>query len=816
MQTDFRGVTTNSKSIICYGDFGIITYTLDYGNTFGQVNIGDKYSIKNIKTIGSTFIGATQNSLIKSTTNGLTWMNKEVFNSPEIIDAVVHNTMIYLLTSKGVYVADSNLTMLSVPIMVLDSTAEYSEIETDDTEIYIIYNRTKVIHYSLVTKQSDTTDVLDATAKSCGNCIGIAELKLLGNTLYCMVYEKEEYLRYLNYKKLVKSDNKGKNWKSLTGHIFYHGCYKVDTNNLIYGFLPEFITISQTSLLGVKYIQIDSSHYAADTSDYQIINEDKDSAYRAVRASTIPSDFTEVINVTKDTLVAVGFNNIIIMSYNGGKTWEIKSVFKAVFRGKEYASFQSKDRGYILNSLSYSKTSNGGITWLPQKFSDYPNLASKAPNSFYFNSLGRGYVKTITANRADTNILTTSDFGETYSLHRNDSLTHYRYDNNSSFAMKFPQGLDVGDYILNVIIRYRRDTNNTLIYTYILLRYDKNYSLVDTVILPCNYVLNMTVTKDTSIICLAFNSTGINRTDTAGFMKDYSYSYFVLKSTDKGKSWDSIKINIPIYQQLLKRYDSTYYYSQGVYSDCGFLKDNYILYPSSTPSRSRAGYTLMYRFDYIHNIFDTLEIPIVLSSVPKTMFSLGKTVYAVSSTNNLFYTKDIEARTPVWDSIQGSDIFSDWDNFDPRYPANGRDAILSAHTVNDTSGFLFIGKYSSDRDEFKLNVVKLRPNSSPLAVEEPKVEDPRVSLWNYQPYPVPGTTKINCKIYWNKAYNIDDAEIKVHTIYGALLPSQIQVNKLQDNLGIVEWDCSDAPTGVYIIQITLAGESRSFPVMVIK
>lgn len=41
MNTDFRGVTTNGKNILCYGDYGIITYTLDFGQNFQQVNLGD-------------------------------------------------------------------------------------------------------------------------------------------------------------------------------------------------------------------------------------------------------------------------------------------------------------------------------------------------------------------------------------------------------------------------------------------------------------------------------------------------------------------------------------------------------------------------------------------------------------------------------------------------------------------------------------------------------------------------------------------------------------------------------------------------------
>jgi hypothetical protein len=55
MITDFHGVVYNGKNVLAYGDYGIITFSKDRGITWQQLNIGDKYNIKKIRTIESVF-----------------------------------------------------------------------------------------------------------------------------------------------------------------------------------------------------------------------------------------------------------------------------------------------------------------------------------------------------------------------------------------------------------------------------------------------------------------------------------------------------------------------------------------------------------------------------------------------------------------------------------------------------------------------------------------------------------------------------------------------------------------------------------------
>lgn len=187
MITDYHGVTTNGKNILCYGDYGIITYTLDFGKTFKQLSIGDQYSIKGIAAIGFDFVGFTETALLKSSDNGMTWQIKELADVQRIIDMKVVNSTLYLLTPKGVFEADSDLNLSSKPLLVLESTAEYSELATDGKDMYIINNKRNLIHYAIDTKQLENTDIIKVVDPTDATGTNITELKLSGTTVYILI-----------------------------------------------------------------------------------------------------------------------------------------------------------------------------------------------------------------------------------------------------------------------------------------------------------------------------------------------------------------------------------------------------------------------------------------------------------------------------------------------------------------------------------------------------------------------------------------------------------------------------------------------------
>lgn len=814
MITDFSGVVSNGKNVLCYGDYGIITYSIDLCKTFKQLNIGDKYNIKGIKTIGDDFIGFTDNALIKSTTNGLTWEVKEQFGVSRIIDLVVHNNTPYLLTPSGIYTSDINLKLSPEPILQLDSTKEYNGLQTDGTDTYFIYSKKFLIHYSTVTNSFDTTDVIKVTEPSCGNCQNISNLKLQGNTLYLMINAPYNGLVVDSTQKILKYDIKGKTWKTMIQSV-HDGCYSIINNDLCF-YETRQATPSKESLLATEFFKIDTSKQIWNSKEASIINYKDTIADRMIYYSgSYPFKFTGMTSVTADVLIAVGINKAISVSYNGGITWEVKSFLYTFYEGDDNVTFPSKDLGYIVGSTQYFRTLDGGITWLPQKFSYFSKLRNSAPNRYYFNSTGQGYLKNITIDSSDTNIIVTNNYGDNYTFLYSDSLSHYTYENNSHFNYQFRKALDCGDYILNLGYFGKSNFN-------ILLRYDKNFHLIDTSHIMAKNILAMNVTKDMNIFCLCYNYSGENNPDSIGKTKDYTYSYYILKSTDQGKTWDSLPIAVPIYQTLDKNYLGNYFYNNIMnfgYKHYGFMYGNYIFYPSDSPSNNKSGYNLLYRYDYVNSVFDSVKIPTQINFNKNTLFHFDSKFYVVSNSNNLFLTKDIGAKVPVWDSLRCDSIFFNWDGFNSYIPFDRQDAILSSHIFDDTSGILAIGKSSNGTfgKKFKFNFAKLSRNSSVNSVQEPKPGVGSVSLKNFEPYPLPGSTVIQSQIVWNQQLSIEDATIKVFDAAGREIKSNsIRINKIKDTEGILEWDCTGVLSGVYTLQISLGGESISIPVVVRK
>ena len=125
----------------------------------------------------------------------------------------------------------------------------------------------------------------------------------------------------------------------------------------------------------------------------------------------------------------------------------MKSYFNGNFLGYEHTSILSKDVVYVTGYTTVYRTLNGGVTWLPQRFVHYPQFKGIPITSYHFAPTGMGYVKTITRDIADTNILLTKDFGENYSLYYSDSSTHVNFENKPGDS-QFKQGKELRDYIV--------------------------------------------------------------------------------------------------------------------------------------------------------------------------------------------------------------------------------------------------------------------------------------------------------------------------------------------------------------------------------
>lgn len=796
--TDYRGVVSNGTSILCYGDYGIITHTDNFGESWKQHSIGDKYSIKKIIAVGNDYIGVTEYSLIKSQNNGYSWLQKPLSETPKIVDMAQVGANFYVLTTDGVIVADAELRINST-ILQLDTNTQYREIAADSSNLWIVFKDKYVLHYDIATRKTDTTDIIKLANYSNNTPypIRISDIKFIEGAMYVTINTDYETTSVDN---IVLSKDRGKSWAIISPNrgVSRGNCYTI-LDNVLHFLRPR--PHGKNNLFAIEYMRVDSSHFAVDTSYFTVINKG-DSAERELSYPLIRGEiytYSQMLRITPDTLIGVGANKLISMSYNGGKTWKMQSYFRYESDIPDDIICLNPDTMFVFNYLSYYRTTDGGATWLPQKHtSDNPQLHStiSAPIVRYFNKKGKGFLVATTKSRADSNVLYTDDFGETYRNYGVDSVF-----NRSSFdgdvGYLFQDGVALEDVVLFVVGKISTPMKNPVV-----MRYSQNFHLIDSVKLNAERIISLSALPDGSIICLCLNGGTYSITDSAGNAPGYTYSYFLLHSTDQGKTWDSIGIQIrqPL---LFNSFNNQYYYSNQVLPYT-ITEGNNLIFPT--------GGTINYRYDYSVNTFDsTVKPKINENKYRNTSFSFARKWYVDSDDDNLYSTNTILENKLIWDSVRVEDIFSNWDN--------ATSSIISTCSFNDTSALMIIGRSATVGAfaNYKANLVKLSPNLPPTAVEENLISELKTMLWNSYPYPMPGRNVIRCTTYWNSIFNINDATIKVYDVYGANVPSQnIKINKVLDYMGILEWNCSDVPSGVYIIQISLGGESHSFPVMVIK
>jgi hypothetical protein len=795
MITDFRGVATNGKTVVAYGDYGIITTTRDYGKTWSQITLGDKHSIKRILNIENDFIGVTDYTLMKSTDEGKTWLKApELFDKPQILDATLSGNILYVLTPQGIWTADANMQMSSKPLTQLEPQLKYKEITSDNENIYVLAD-TVLIRYSLASKSSSTSIITATLAPNMFNRF-VSNLKIAEGMLYGM-------LNNINGQGisqfLIQSTDKGNTWKEVTPDLLYGNTYKIEDGEIY--FLRTHTGLSYVP----KFYIVDSTHYDADQSYFTIIN-DKDSLERAITFSSYEDNrFTGLVSINKDTMIAVGKNNLIYISYNGGKSWKLRSFFSADQSIDEESScFIDENRGYIVANKIIFTTADGGITWLPQK------RMSKTPNTnnsgfiYHFDNKGRGYVRYGVQNSKDTNIIMTNDYGDSYSM----------YDIDPFYREYFTPTSQKGVAIEDVILFATKQIFTSLPYSHII-RFNDQFNFIDSVRIDVKNIENIIAAPDGKLYILGMKAAGQNKADSMGNSGTYSYSYLMLQSSDKGKTWDSIVVNLPIQQELVySDYYKYYMFHDRLYGSYAIVQGDYILYPAISGT--------IYRFNFKTTAFDSITAaPGRLNRAQNSIFRLGSKLYAVSEANTVVYHTDwnnFSMAELTWDSLAIDNLFAGWQNYDPSNPKNYKDGILSVQMFNDSTGIMLLGytRPGGFGENFKINVVKLLLRTSATGIYETATNE-RTYLWNSPPYPLPGKNIIASRIYWDNDYDMANGTVAVYDISGMLLPDQkISIDKQQDYKGLLQWDCSAVPMGVYIIKITLAGETLSFPVIVAR
>lgn len=808
MICDFHGVVSNDETIICYGDYGILTWSSNRGKTWEQSNIGDKYNIYKIVNRDNIFYGVTNHSIIISTNSGRDWINKEIFEGPDIIDMCFAQNMMYILTKRSILSCEFSLSPEPIKIIDLDTTINYSQFVSDDQYLFINANNEKIIKIDI--EDYSLAEIAIDYKKFCPTCGYNFYLKSFDNILFILLQNYDINKIYPCKNSLWKTDNGTETWEKVSDSITYSNDFLCDNDKIFFLYpqknAPESFTHS--------FYSIDITSGTIE----QLNKNDTNSRYISYDYQEKEINFKELIRINGDTLIAVGNNKLISMSYDNGRTWSLQSFFNAYYMGL-YASgnwheptFLSDSIIYLTHSTHYEidKSTNAGVTWLPQRYLNFTHKGgSESFLNYYFDNTGKGFAKTFTIDTADQNVLSTYDFGETYFLD-NDSIFHSSENSGFQYYQKNLKGIGIEDTILYF---FRSIVKDSLQEPHsILFRYDNYNNFIDSIIIEVDFIKSIVVTKEKNIICLALKENGKNNPDSSGKAENYSYEYVLLKSTDKGRRWDSLAVELPFYKKLIHLNGDRYLFHDFV-NNYARIIGNEIIFPASLYGNEN---NLLYLYDMSSNTFDSLVFNQTFNNFDKSIFKFRENNYLISNYNTLYFSNDLKAEPNDWDSIQVDKIFGQWDNIDPYEKAIGKEAILSSEMINDSFGYLIIGASQTFFTKFKMNFVKIQRLSNSTAVVEPFTEQERAYLWNKRPYPQPGKNIIKSEIYWNRNLSIDDAQIKVYDIFGAEKNMEVTINVLTDYSATISADFSKEQSGVYIIAISLNGERRAIPVMITR
>ena len=775
MITDFRGVVSNGSNTLCYGDYGIISYSLTGCQTWNQLNIGDKYNIRKIKTVGKEFYGVSEYSIFKSVNNGLDWKNKEIFDLPDVIDFSFSNNLLYILTKTGVLTSDFNLNVSKSNLVDLDDWSVYSEIESDEQNIYIISEDKNIIRYNFSSKTLDTVDLIKQFYPSFNK---VTKLKIIDGAVYVSIdgIVTDDYI----YSILVRSTDYGNTWSRISPLITGTDCYNFFDNEL------RFIKLKgmRNNMLGIEYYKIDSTHYAIDSTYFTVINVN-DSINRYL-FNKFKYHFTEITAVNKDTLIAVGLNKLIAVSFDNGKTWDLKSFFYCF--SYSYSDkplfFVNKELIYAKQGMSKTtyKSRDGGVTWLPSKGIDVPYyLNGGGLQSYIYNENGGGvwfytFVNDSFKMASCGNVLITKDFGETYQP---------SFDTVHTFPNSQKSILKVDNKFLYFVGKSDSVSSYTQFYSM-----DNEFNFADSSRIDSIYVLNMLMGPNSDIYCFSRLLTDSIKTDTTEF---FNGKYYIIKSTDKGINWNVLPVQVPFYfvsnwyKKSQKYYASS---SMDIYQYDKYFMIPFYYYDNFTATGK------IFRFNLESNKFDSLSFEPYFPNSDQKFITYSNKLYALTNRSNFYFNDSFESGFSdinKWDSLLVNDCLYNWNN-------NESNQFIS-YWFKDDYGFIVSGKKVPPEmafyPDYALNLIKITP-FKPSAIEEKYNTESDVINSFISPNPSSDYIEINV----GTQDTVPD--IRIFNVFGeTVVNSSELLNHSQFTIvnSQLRIDVSGLPAGVYFVRV---------------
>ena len=731
LMVNFKGVAFNQTSILCYGDGGIILRSSDRGNKWEQIKAApDVYTIRKMLFIGSNYFGILDsNYIIFSKNDGLNWTLHSIENEHSYSDFDADSSNIYFLGHNKINVKDFDLNT-------------FKEIDIDTSwnakSISILNNR------AILASDSSRLVFVDLSGSNSSKVVDLYPLMLnkkLELPSQIKLYNNNIYVRISN--EIFKSFDLGNTW---TRVLENSGIIEPNDNHIF------SIKSTIDKIKNISYLEF----YQSDSSRFKRINYNSNTRY------ITSQNYYDFKFLSRDTLIAVGDDKLINMSYDGGKTWTLKCNLRSV--NFCFSRWVDDSLGYFFtDKYQISKTTNGGVTWLPQNY----NYKSKGvyefsvPDAWYLDKEGTVIQFRRTMLRGSENFLLSNDFGENYFTLIDSSVDGY-----------------IADLYRPTIIK--KDTSYLLFYCI------EGSKLTSTMIAELSNNLSVMNKNYLDSISLIYVKKTENKDElmAIGIEKRYpndskgfdSISFYIMYSYDYGKSWNK-DFKFQINEQSIPEVSSidNYIFFYG-YSEDSNNPDHYITSLDILDFKEKK----FYRHAFRNSIF--------LS----TFFKLDKSIYGTNSSKDLIVNSDIAKNPYGWQLDLNSKFQSITSNF-----SNGKIAYcVAGYDYSKSYLYKFTPLITEDVEEVKIN-------SS-------------VYFYPMKPYPLPSSNFISCHIFTSMDFNSENTDIAIYDISGkkVAVKAEINMSRFSSWEWDLKWDCSRELNGIYLIVLKEVNSVFSIPVVV--
>jgi len=779
LSTNFNGSAFNEHSIVCYGSNGVILFSFDKGETWNQTNIPRKFNILNMISYGDYYFGHSLDGFIWTTDPELKeWKHKE---SPDFIleefysdienIAIVANT-IFILTKEKIFISDLDFNIDKSPIFeVIEDYTLLNLIKIED-KLAVITSMDELLLYDLMTKTWETKEI--DFIKECSICRITNQIHYQNDKIYLnFTYRAINSTPYT----IVSSDF-GTSWFQYGDSI---DDFMVNfKQNIIYkDSLTLSIRVNRSSRTPNDFDTLGLRMYGRSEAlefivKYPIKESESfypNSFYWKYRqpifeyfAPLFKPDYS-MTQIDSNILLICGKDKSIIMSFDFGRTWELKSILPNSNNFYSIFSNEINNELYLQTQESRYVSKDKGISWQPLEF--YHTDLRVGP-------IGMGISNFLQNANSDAFILMENSENEKLIWRIDNSTNSYYYELFDTIIGNFtPLYLNSSKTLAFASIV--EQLNERRLIRNHFFEFDSNFNVVSKSYIDSIRVDLFINNNPDSIFAIVRNQKepflGGGRINFANENRD------VWLSTDFGENWEIVAKNIPRYLGA-----------------SGYFYNNYLIYGYHTVE-NRGIIFIDLRNGNIDSI-GTNGGPIHSSS----MINYGNYLLNFAGGNNIYY-HHLYDQINEWDSLNLRDIYENFDIVK---------RIAQVINFNDELYLL------CTHPQFEIYKLEIDQFSS---VENSETETPRSRAFLHagKPYPLPAVSTVSADLHWNAQYSAQEAVLKVFDSMGNEIPNaNVELQQTNPYSGTVTWDCGTYPTGVYFIQVTIGTEQKNVGVAVVR